>query len=589
MFIPFPLISPLNTIFIVLLDIFGVFLAFLVYWSDRSDNINKGFSLMVATILAWVNFYYLAQFNNSTFWFRLANISVFFFFIAYYFFTIRWFLRKEGWYKKLGLFVLIYGFIFGFLAVGTSLIIPNYEAIGSLVTRPVFSLFGWWTFYGFVITITLIINWALIKEYLNYSSDRRTRIIYFLIGLLIFAGLNIIFNVILPVFFVTYQFYELGNYSIIFLLGFTAYAIVKKELFGIKVIITQALIWAIGILLLWQTIVAIPDWLEFSWKLVLFLLFVIFGNFLAKSVKREIQQREEIEKLNKEIARAYEFEKKAKEDVSRAFDVEKRANEELQKLDKVKNDFLLTTQHDLRKPLTSVKWFLDMLLKGMLGKQTKKTLEGARNVQISVDDSIEEVNDFLDMAQFQMGKAGIVLKPAVDVLPILDRIAAKMKMRAEQNEVAFTFEKPFDSTQGKPDKSILVDADPVKLKAALSNVVDNSIKYSPKGKVDMSVSLTNRDGSVLITVKDNGIGIPKEKIKSIFEAMFERTEDAKRTTSMGKGIGLPLSTEIIKNHKGKIWAESEGEGKGSTFFVELPVSSSLPADGLPQTQTEVKK
>ena len=55
--------------------------------------------------------------------------------------------------------------------------------------------------------------------------------------------------------------------------------------------------------------------------------------------------------------------------------------------------------------------------------------------------------------------------------------------------------------------------------------------------------------------------------------MFERTEDAKRTTSMGKGIGLPLSTEIIRNHNGKIWAESEGEGKGSTFYIELPVSS----------------
>jgi len=75
--------------------------------------------------------------------------------------------------------------------------------------------------------------------------------------------------------------------------------------------------------------------------------------------------------------------------------------------------------------------------------------------------------------------------------------------------------------------------------------------------------------------------------------MFERTEDAKRTTSMGKGIGLPLSTEIIRNHNGKIWAESEGEGKGSTFFVELPVSSGVPPAATIQNTapapTEVKK
>lgn len=536
---------------------------------------------MVFAILSWVNFYYLAQFNNSTLWFRLANISVFLFFVAYYFFTVIWFLGKIGWYKYLSWFVLLYGFLFGLLALGTSIIIPGYESIGELVTRPIFSSFGWWAFYGFVIAITLIINFALIKEYLNYSSEYRERILYFLVGLLIFAALNIVFNVILPVFLNIYQYYELGNYSVIFLLGFSAYAIVKKELFGIKVILTQALILSLVILLLWQSIIAIPNWLEFSWKFILFLLFVMFGVFLVNSVKREIQQREEIQNLNKELEKAYAFEKKAKEAVSRAFDVEKKANEELQKLDKVKNDFLLTTQHDLRKPLTSVKWFLDMLMKGMLGKQTKKTLEGARNVQISVDDSIEEVNDFLDMAQFQMGKAGITLKPAVDVLPILERVAAKMKMRAEQNEVSFTFE--------KPDKPVLVDADPVKFKAALSNVVDNSIKYSPKGKVDMTVSLTNGDKTVLITVKDNGIGIPKEKIKSIFEAMFERTEDAKRTTSMGKGIGLPLSTEIIKNHNGKIWAESEGEGKGSTFFVELPVSKGVPGTINPPLVDELNK
>jgi len=227
MFIFFPLVSPLNTVFIVLLDLFGLFLAFSVYWSNKSSNINKGFSLMVTTILAWVNFYYLAQYDNSTFWFRLANISVFFFFIAYYFFTIKWFLKKKRWYNYFSWFVLIYGLVFGFLALGTNLIIPTYESIGESVTRPIFSSFGWWSFYGFVITITLIINYALIKEYFNYSSERRTRILYLLIGLLIFAGLNIVFNVVLPGFLTIYEYYELGNYSVIFLLGFTAYAIVN--------------------------------------------------------------------------------------------------------------------------------------------------------------------------------------------------------------------------------------------------------------------------------------------------------------------------------------------------------------------------
>lgn len=257
--------------------------------------------------------------------------------------------------------------------------------------------------------------------------------------------------------------------------------------------------------------------------------------------------------------------------IKKAYITEKRAKEELEKLDKIKDQFLLTTQHDLRKPLTSVKWFLDILLNGSLGKQNKKTLEGAKKVQESVTDSIEQVNSFLDIAQFQMGKSGVSLQAKVELLPILENIFNRLKPQAEEKGIYLKF----DREEGKA----LIEADSVKLKAALYNIVDNAVKYTTKGGVTMKISnqtqisnSRNSKPAVLIEVKDTGIGIPKDKINTLFENLFERTEIAKRTTTMGKGIGLYLSAQIIKAHKGRIWAESEGEGKGSTFYIELPLS-----------------
>jgi len=250
--------------------------------------------------------------------------------------------------------------------------------------------------------------------------------------------------------------------------------------------------------------------------------------------------------------------------LQKAYAVKKKANEELEEIAKIKDNFLLTVQHDLRKPLTSVKWFLDMVLAGTLGKQNKKTVEGAKKIQIAIDNSIEEVNSFLDIAQFQMGKTGIVIKPGVELLAIMDQIIAKLKPQAEGKEIYLKLE--------KPDTLITLQADGVKLKAAVSNIIDNAIKYTPKGGVTVKVQSSLESKSVLIVVQDTGIGIPPDKIQGLFEHMFQRTEEAKRTTTFGKGIGLYLSNQIIKAHKGSVRVESAGEGKGSTFIIELPLA-----------------
>ena len=110
-----------------------------------------------------------------------------------------------------------------------------------------------------------------------------------------------------------------------------------------------------------------------------------------------------------------------------------------------------------------------------------------------------------------------------------------------------------------------------KLKAALYNIFDNAIKYTQKGGVGITINLNSQTPkTLLITVKDTGIGMTKERMQKLFNSTFERGEQARKEFVTGRGIGLYIASQIVKAHKGRVWAESEGEGKGSTFYIERP-------------------
>ena len=119
----------------------------------------------------------------------------------------------------------------------------------------------------------------------------------------------------------------------------------------------------------------------------------------------------------------------------------------------------------------------------------------------------------------------------------------------------------------KPEEVLSINADRQKLKAAIFNIIDNAVKYTTEGGVSITVK---RDNNLTIVIADTGIGIAKEKTQTIFDQMFVRSEEAKKVSSLGSGVGLYLYNQIIKSHHGRIWVESEGQGKGSTFYIELP-------------------
>ena len=136
---------------------------------------------------------------------------------------------------------------------------------------------------GFVVIITLFIFFRFLINYFRAKPERKLRLQYFLIGITSLIVVNLIFSVYFPLFRNTFLYAYIGIYSIIVLFGFTALAIVKQELFGIRVILTQVLVAVIAILLFVQAVTS-ESWFEFAWRFALFFIFLYFGYFLIQSV-----------------------------------------------------------------------------------------------------------------------------------------------------------------------------------------------------------------------------------------------------------------------------------------------------------------
>lgn len=330
-------------------------------------------------------------------------------------------------------------------------------------------------------------------------------------------------------------------------------AFIKKKILNIRIAGIMVLVFFLS-MDSFLDVAKTHDIATIMYKIGIFLLILAFGILLVGAAIREAKQQAQIEGLAREIQRSYELE-------VRAYEVERKARQELENLDKTKNQFLLLIQHNLRTPLTSMMNYSDLLLGGGGGKLSQKATGMVIKIQSSTRNLIKMVNDFLDITQFQLGKDVLLLSPGIEVEPMLDEIITELKEKADAHGIYLKLE--------KPATDFAINADREKLKAALTNIIDNCIKYTPKGGV--TVSVKNR-GGVIIDVADTGIGISPENLKTIFNRIFERGEQAKRTTVVGSGIGLYLAAQIIKYHGGRLWAESPGEGKGSTFHIELPLT-----------------
>ena len=226
----------------------------------------------------------------------------------------------------------------------------------------------------------------------------------------------------------------------------------------------------------------------------------------------------------------------------------------------MKSEFISIAAHQMRTPLSAIKWTLNILGSENVGPLNEKQKEAIRQGNDVAEHMIRLVNDLLNVSRIEEGRFGYNFEKT-SLVELVEELLKEEKLKAEQNDVKLAFYRPKEKL---PDMPI----DKERLRMAIGNLIDNAIKYSLPGKT-VEVGMQRKGNQVVVGVRDKGIGIPKEQMDRLFTKFF-RADNAVRLQTAGSGLGLYITKNIIERHGGKIWAESE-KGKGSKFFLTLPI------------------
>jgi len=236
-------------------------------------------------------------------------------------------------------------------------------------------------------------------------------------------------------------------------------------------------------------------------------------------------------------------------------------------LEKIKSDFVSTVSHQMRTPLTGVKWTIELLLSAKDEPLTARQTEHLKQVYAGNDRMIKLVDDLLNVSRIESAE-----KYKIDPKPqrldkMIHTLVEDQRLLANRRRIKIVCGPECSCKSGKSGPNVLADIDRFSL--AFQSVLDNAVKYSPEGGT-VTLNASMKDGDIVISVTDKGVGIPKRQQSRVFERFFRA--DNVMTTHPGTGLGLYIAKYIVEKHSGKIWFVSE-EGKGTTFFVSLPVAA----------------
>lgn len=235
-----------------------------------------------------------------------------------------------------------------------------------------------------------------------------------------------------------------------------------------------------------------------------------------------------------------------------------RANAALLELDAIKSEFVSVAAHQLRTPLTSIKWTLASLLEQDNGPLNHAQEIMTENGLKATNNLIKLVNDLLNVARLEEGRFGFHFKPQ-SIAVIINALSTRFQKAADEKNITFRIE--------LPSSLPLINCDDEKIVMVLDNLVDNAIKYTPPGG-HVTITVRKQEKNIEVEIKDTGIGIPASQFHRIFTKFF-RAQNALLYQTSGTGLGLYLAKNIIYQHGGTFTFES-AENKGTVFIFTLP-------------------
>jgi len=391
----------------------------------------------------------------------------------------------------------------------------------------------------------------LIRRYRTATSDFKKQIALMGTGIELFLFLFFIWTSL------TYYLSEMsvlpdsslemyGMFGMVIFIIYISILIVRFKTFNVKLLATQALVWAL-VIIIGSEFFFTQGTLNIILISITLVVSAGLGLFIIRSVKKEIKQKEELAKLNID----------------------------LENLIKQRESLVHLITHKVKGSFTRTKVLFASMLDGTFGeispeikRRTEQGLEFSNN-------GIETVDLVLNVANMQNGLIKYDMKK-IDFRNLVEETVSEKKISAEAKGLKLEMEigpasPPASPNRGESqggDGTYNVMGDSIWLKEAVNNLIENSIKYTKEGKI--TVGLENNNDKIKLSVKDTGVGVTEEDRKNLFKE-GGRGKDSVKINVDSTGYGLFTVKLIVEAHKGRVWVESEGENKGSQFYVELPV------------------
>jgi signal transduction histidine kinase len=393
----------------------------------------------------------------------------------------------------------------------------------------------------------IFLAWLIVFAVAKYRSAKvliqKREVLLLAIGIGLFFGIFTTGN-LFGSFTSRWEIAQFGLFGMPLFLGFISYMMVRFQTFNARLFGTQVLVIAMWVLLL--SLLAIQKVENVRIVVIAsFVLFFILGQQLIRGVRREIEARHKVEQLADNLSSA---------------------NQRLTELDTLKSEFVSMASHQLRTPLTSILGYSSLVLEGSFGKVSKGVEDAIHKVFTSTKFLVGTVDDFLNISRIELGRMKYD-KSVFDFSELAKTVVDDLHPMAESKGLKLAFKA--DGGEGNGEYSTYADLG--KMKQVVSNLVDNAIKYTKEGSIEVSIERGEDEHSVLFSVSDTGIGFSSATAGRLF-SKFERATNASQSSVSGTGLGLYVARMMVEAQGGKINATSEGEGKGSIFTVDMPLS-----------------
>ncbi len=486
---------------------------------------------LIGDLVLWIvpDYYYVVFF-----WSWLDHVNVIFFALGAYFFSILARGQITIYEKILILLICLPAFVLTF----TGNAIVGFEQVWCEATEnqtiTYYKLFAEWTFV-LMMFVSLVIAWQ------SALREKKVQLLIMLAAILLFFATFSVTEYIA----VNTGIYEINLYALfvlpLFLIIIT-FSITNLGIFNIRYLGTQLLVYIL-ILMVGSQFLFLQDSTDLTLNVITLVISIFIGLTLLQNSKRELEQKILAEKLATDLAGA---------------------NLRLEKLDKMKSEFMSIASHQLRSPLTSIRGYVSMILEGSYGVIDDKTKEVLTRVNDSAKNMALSIDDFLNVSRIEAGNMKYDLADA-DIRQIVENIVSDTQPVSTDRGIPLILNVSFEG----PAMSKI---DIGKTRQIIQNLVDNAFKYNKDGGlVTLTLSKDDVAKKINVDVKDQGIGLSPESIGNLF-GKFERAKNASSANVSGSGLGLYIARTMARQMGGDIVVTSPGEGQGSTFTASFPLN-----------------